>query len=129
MVTRHAYVHEAEIDLGTDVDPRAVGAAVTVALCGHWEHEGPCLWPHNNDIAEGHPPTPPRVQIGDSATPTHLYRTLFVCEPSEEPTVRAKIRAALHTSPEWRLIVERERAVAPQEQALANDLLRVPRRV
>jgi len=35
-------------------DPAAVGGAVTVALCGHWEHDGPCRWPHHTDtVAEG----------------------------------------------------------------------------
>ncbi len=28
-------------------DPAALGAAVTVELCGHWEHDGPCRWPHH----------------------------------------------------------------------------------
>ena len=31
---------EAELLLADDTDPAAPGAAVTVALCGHWEHEG-----------------------------------------------------------------------------------------
>jgi hypothetical protein len=35
-----AYVLEAELALREGVDPAAVGAAVTVELCGHWEHEG-----------------------------------------------------------------------------------------
>jgi hypothetical protein len=34
-----AYVLEAELALREGVDPAAVGAAVTVELCGHWEHE------------------------------------------------------------------------------------------
>jgi hypothetical protein len=32
-----------------DGDPAALGAAVTVALCGHWEHQGPCRWPHHTE--------------------------------------------------------------------------------
>ena len=31
-------------------DPRAMGGAVTVALCGHWDHEGPCRWPHHTSV-------------------------------------------------------------------------------
>jgi hypothetical protein len=27
-------------------DVAALGGAVTVALCGHWEHDGPCRWEH-----------------------------------------------------------------------------------
>ena len=111
---RHAYVHEAEIDLLADIDPRAVGAAVTVALCGHWEHEGPCLWPHNN-------------HIDDSPLQKRVFRTLFVCEPADEPVVREKIRAAL-LAPEWHVCADRARAVAASEQELADNLLQVPRR-
>src|SRR5688572_4713476 len=40
---RFTYQATVELDEG---DVRAIGAAVTVALCGHWEHEGPCRWPH-----------------------------------------------------------------------------------
>jgi hypothetical protein len=37
-----------------DGDLRALGAAVTTRLCGHWEHDGPCRWPHHNDaVADG----------------------------------------------------------------------------
>jgi len=36
--------------LAEGTDPAAVGAMVTVALCGHWEHDGPCRWPHHNQI-------------------------------------------------------------------------------
>ena len=34
---------------GLEGDPAALGAAVTVALCGHWEHDGPCRWPHHTE--------------------------------------------------------------------------------
>ena len=37
---------------GLDGDPAALGGAVTVRLCGHWEHEGPCRWPHHSDSVE-----------------------------------------------------------------------------
>jgi hypothetical protein len=33
-------------------DPAALGGAVTVALCGHWEHEGACRWPHHTATHE-----------------------------------------------------------------------------
>lgn len=31
-------------------DPAAMGGAVTTALCGHWEHEPPCRWPHRTEV-------------------------------------------------------------------------------
>lgn len=102
-------MHEAVVDLAAGVDPRAVGAAVTVALCGHWEHDGPCRWPHNNEIAGG------------------LFRTLFVCDVQDLDEVRSRIRTALGEAPEWRLVSERERPVADSECSLAKDLLQVRR--
>jgi hypothetical protein len=36
------FVHEATVELADDADPRALGGAITVALCGHWEHDGAC---------------------------------------------------------------------------------------
>lgn len=136
-MTRDAYVHEADIALHPEVDPRAVGGAVTVALCGHWEHEGPCCWPHNNEISELQN-SECRLQIGKaglqsddpgSATLTRRFRTLFICDLDDEPIVREKIRAALHSSSDWRVVMDRSRAVAPDERELADDLLLVPRRV
>lgn len=127
MVNRHAYVHEAEIELDATVDPRAVGAAVTVALCGHWEHEGPCRWPHNNAISELQS-SDLRVRIGDSGLQVDRFRTLFVCDPDDEPLVRGKIRAALASTAEWRVVADRARPVAADEQELARTLLLVPRR-
>lgn len=106
----HAWVHEAVIALADRADPRAVGGAVTVALCGHWEHDGPCRWPHNNELVDD------------------VFRTLFVCEPREEPAVRALISSALRSASEWRVVSERERPISAGEQELALNLLRVPRK-
>lgn len=103
-------MHEAEVVLAADTDPRAIGGAVTVALCGHWDHEGPCRWPHNNEIAG------------------RRFRTLFVCEADEEPHVRGLIISALRGADDWQVMSDRARPVAPDEQALAGNLLRVPRR-
>ena len=38
------------IALASGADPRGPGGAVTVALCGHWDHEGPCRWPRHTAI-------------------------------------------------------------------------------
>ena len=108
-----AFVAEAEMTLGAGGDPAAVGAAVTIELCGHWEHEGPCRWPHNNDIRLG----------PELAT----FRTLFVAEPTEEEIVRARIEAALRGRGGWQVVAVRGRAVDSREQALANRLLDSPR--
>jgi hypothetical protein len=35
------------IVLEGDADEHAPGAAITMELCGHWEHDGDCRWPHH----------------------------------------------------------------------------------
>ena len=77
------FIHEATVQLAEGADPRAPGGAITVALCGHWDHEPPCRWPHHTDVsaAGGH----------------HVVRTAFTVEAADEPVVRQKIAAALQT--------------------------------
>lgn len=108
-----AFVAEAEIVLDEGCDPAAVGAAVTVVLCGHWEHDGACRWPHNSAISADRNPA--------------RFRTLFVSEAAEENHVRAQIEGALRGGDGWRVIHSRERSVAASERALAERLIAGPR--
>jgi predicted acetyltransferase len=62
---------------GLEGDPAAVGAAVTVELCGHWEHDGPCRWPHHTET----------VVEGEDAVTT----VRFDATPGEVDSVRATI--------------------------------------
>jgi len=79
---RKAFVHQATVSMTPDGDPAAVGATLTMALCGHWEHEPPCpLAPHHTSA----------VRDGDVVR----VRTLFACEPDREVDVRSRIDAAL----------------------------------
>jgi hypothetical protein len=79
---RSAYAHDAVVRLDAGGDTGAPGAAITVALCGHWEHEPPCpLAPHHTGA------TP----AGESLR----LRILFATEPEQERTVRERIDAAL----------------------------------
>ena len=103
-----AFVHEAELELQRGVDPAAVGAAVTTALCGHWEHDGRCRWPHNNDI---------RADGG-----AFRFRTLFLAPPAEEDEVRQRIDAALRAARAWVVVRAAPRPVAPAEHPLAARL-------
>lgn len=75
------FTHEATVELADGADPRALGGAITVALCGHWEHEPPCRWPHHTDVAVD----------GDR----HVVRTVFTVAPEDEPAVRQRIVEAL----------------------------------
>lgn len=105
-------MHEAELLLGEDTDPAAPGAAVTVALCGHWEHEGPCRWPHNNAIDADHVPA--------------RFRTLFVADAIEEQAIRELIVHALTGAEGWSVATNGARAVGASERALAGRLSRGP---
>jgi hypothetical protein len=106
---REAYVHEAELVLDPDVDPGAPGGAVTVALCGHWEHEGACRWPHNSDI--------------DASVRPARFRTVFAAPVDEEPEVRARIERALREADSWTLLRSAARDVSIDEAALAHRLV------
>lgn len=79
---RQAFAQEAVLLMEPHADVRAPGAAVTVALCGHWEHEPPCpLAPHHVSADEGDGEL--RVRI------------LFAVEPDKEGEVRRLIEQAL----------------------------------
>jgi len=79
---RHAYAHEAVLVMQPDADLRTPGAAITVALCGHWDHQPPCPLAAHHTRAE---------RAGDQV---HL-RTLFATEPDAERVVRQRIDHAL----------------------------------
>jgi hypothetical protein len=106
-----AYVHQAEVLLAEGTDPAAVGAMVTVALCGHWEHDGPCRWPHHNQIAGPQ------------------FRTVFIATPDDESEVRRQIRAALYGQAGWRVFSDNARALSADEQEVAARLAQAPRRL
>lgn len=113
MTVARAHVIEAELELDSGLDPAAVGAAVTVELCGHWEHDGPCRWPHNSAIDAGHAP------VG--------FRTLFVADEAKAEVVRNRVEAALRGANAWRVVALRWREVSESERALARRLLSGPR--
>jgi hypothetical protein len=110
--TREALVHEADLRLGDETDPAAPGAAVTTALCGHWEHEGPCRWPHNNSL-----------EVSDTVA---TFRTLFVAPATEEAQVRELIERALREATGWAVLRTRPRPISPEEQPLAARLAATP---
>ena len=106
--TRLAFVHEADLQLEPGTDPATVGAAVTTALCGHWEHEGPCRWPHNNAVGARGPRT--------------SFRTLFVAPPADEDEVRKRIEGVLREAAGWVVLETRERPLDRSERPLARRL-------
>jgi len=110
-VSLSPYAHDAVVELAGG-DEAAPGAAITVALCGTWEHDGPCpLAPHHT-TAE---------RYGGQLR----LRVLFAAEATAAVEVRRRIRTAL-TSGElegpdgrqsrWRLVSEGAGEVRPDEQ-------------
>jgi len=106
--TLDALVHEATLDLERGTDPRAPGGAVTVALCGHWEHEGACRWPHHTSISD----------IGSE----RVARILFVAARSDVAEVRKRIREALDSVAGWRLLQDGPAPLNDDERELARRL-------
>ena len=113
MPAAEAFVVGAIVALGDGCDPAAVGAAVTSALCGHWEHEGPCRWPHNNAI--------------DSACVPARFRTLYVAGAEEADLVAQRIRDALGSAAAWSVVRIERRPVDESDRPLAERLLSGPR--
>lgn len=75
------FVQCATILLEADADPAAPGGAVTLALCGSWDHPGACRWPHQTSATWDE-------RRGE-------VRVVFVAEATEETQVRALIDGAL----------------------------------
>jgi hypothetical protein len=110
MTPSQAYVTWARLELAPGTDAAAVGAGVTTELCGHWEHEPPCRWPHNNDYVDG------------------VFRTLFASPAPEAGEVRRRIEAALQAGAGWTVHEVGSRDVLDAERDLADRLCALPRR-
>lgn len=108
---RQVFAHDAVVALEDGGDIGAPGAAITAAVCGHWEHEPPCpLAPHHT-AAE---PDGDVVRL----------RILFAVDPAQEPEVRRRIDDALAASElespdgalaRWRLVSTEVGRVRPDE--------------
>lgn len=120
VTARSAFAHDAVLVLGPDGDPAAPGGAITVALCGHWEHEPPCpLAPHHTDAGRG-------------ADDTVRLRVLFAVEPEREDEVRSLIGQALASGQQagpdgrvttWTLRSSSAGSIRPDEEAHADRLV------
>ena len=117
---RAGFVHEATVELAAGADQRAPGAAVTVALCGSWEHDGACAVPHC-------------TVVDRRAAQSLQVRVVFACVPTDEAGVRRRIVAALAAgtlvgpdgSSEWRLVGPRPDRLRAYEEA-QSDRWRAP---
>jgi hypothetical protein len=121
MSERQAHAHDATVRVDHDGDPAAIGAAITVALCGHWEHDGPCpIAPHHTSWH--HDPNAGAI--------VHV-RTLYAVTDEEHDDAVGRLRDGLAigtlTGPDgrttsWRLLDDKPSAVAPHEAEHATQL-------
>ena len=79
---RHVFAHQSILLMDRDADLRVPGGAITVALCGGWDHEPPC------PLAAHHT----RSQWLDDQV---CVRTLFATDTDNEQGVRQHINDAL----------------------------------
>jgi hypothetical protein len=108
-----AFAQHVELVLDEGADPAAPGAMVTVSLCGHWDHEGACRWPHYN-------------AMDTTATPAKL-RVIFVAPPEDAEEIRAGIGRALREAEGWTVTSSQASAVSEDEAPLVERLLAAPR--
>jgi hypothetical protein len=111
MAEHQLFVHRAELELESGDDPRAPGGAVTAALCGHWDHEPLCRWPHHNS-------EPGRA--GHSS-----FRTVVVASAADEQEIRARIEQALRSGP-WLVLASKADRPSSAELALGRRLASLP---
>ncbi len=118
---REVFAHDAVIVMDGSGEVRAPGAAITAALCGHWEHDPPC-------------PLAPHHTAADRDGDVVRLRVLFATETENEPEVRRRIGDALAaeklTTPDgavtrWTLLAAEPGPVRPHEsehtRRLAGD--------
>jgi hypothetical protein len=115
---REPVVVEAVVALGPGADRRAVGGAVTRALCGAFEHPGPCpLAPHRTTVAGP-----------DEALEV---RVVAACEPGRREVVLRTVAGALAAGSvvdpdgveqRWRLRTWRPAGLHEAERDLAERL-------
>lgn len=103
-MARNAYAHDAVVAMRPGGDPHAPGAAITIALCGYWDHKSPC-------------PLAPHHVANSPAGATLKLRVLFATEPANEQRVRSLISEALAAGrvadPEGRVTSWEPRSAAP----------------
>ena len=110
-VGERAIVIESTLEFADAVDRRAPGGVVTTALCGHWEHDGQCRWPHNNRL----------VGLDSS---TAVVRTVAIVDRADLGEVHRRVEVGLGGDPRWSLLTCNQQELTPEERALADRLAR-----
>ncbi|MGY4541268.1 hypothetical protein ACVWY0_001177 [Arthrobacter sp. UYNi723] len=103
--------------MSSDADLDAPGAAVTLELCGSWDHKPPCPHPHHTHAE----------RTGNTVS----LRVVFATDPDNEEDVRRRIDEALSagsatgpdgTSSHWDFRSSSAGTVSGSEAALARRL-------
>lgn len=81
---RAPFVHEATVGMAPDGDIRGPGGAITLELCGSWDHSPPC-------------PVAAHYTGAERAEGTVVLRVIFATEPEQEAEVRWRIDKALRS--------------------------------
>lgn len=118
MSGRRPFVHRAVLALKAGADRRGPGGAVTLALCGAWEHEPPCpLAPHHTAV--------------DGPDNALTVRVVFAATEGDVAEVRRRIEGALGvgetTGPDgavsrWRLLETASDEASEEDRDLADRL-------
>lgn len=123
LVMRLPFAYQALLLMGPGSDARTLGAAITLELCGSWDHDPPCP-----PLAAHHT----RSQRDGDRLRVHV---IFVCEPADETEVRRRIILALQagtiTGPDgaishWVLRESAARSLTRQEAEQAQRLAGPP---
>ena len=101
---------EAELDLAPGTDPRAPGGAVTIGLCGGWDHEGPCRWPHNS-------------RVDTSVNPAVLH-VVVATDDEDMGEILTRVETGLDRDERWSLLRCAIRCLRADEQDLGERLVR-----
>ena len=75
------------VELAAGAELSAIGAALTVELCGHWEHPPPCRWPHHTESRMWQPSSD---RVGQA-------RTVFAARWDHIPELRQRMIARVRT--------------------------------
>jgi len=114
---RSVVVHEA-ILLLDGADTRSPGAAITAGLCGHWEHSGPCRWPHHTSFQlDGKRMVLRCVAVGEEPSSLHLMISQAVASGELDGP-------SGHSS--WAVVSTGPSDLRPDEEALALRLVSSP---
>ena len=113
---KQSFVQCAEVLLQPDADTAGPGGAVTLRLCGSWDHPGPCRWPHHT--------------AADWNGLHGKVRVVFTASAEEEAEVRLLITRALAggecagpdgRSSRWTATVQGHGTLSEEEEALSAN--------